>query len=34
VLDSFLDLSGDNENDLAYVKEYFTKFKGKRPENY
>ena len=34
VLDSFLDLSGDNENDLAYVKEYFTNFEGKCPENY
>jgi hypothetical protein len=34
VLDSFLDLSGDNENDLAYVKEYFTQFEGKCPENY
>lgn len=34
VLDSFLDRSGDYEQDLAYVRAYYTNFEGKRPENY
>ena len=34
VLDSFLDRSGDYEQDLAYVREYYTNFEGKHPENY
>ena len=33
-LDTFFDPSGDNELDLSYVKEYFTQFGAKRPENY
>jgi len=34
VLDSFLDRSGDYEQDIAYVRAYYTNFEGKRPENY
>ena len=34
VLDAFLDRSGDYEQDIAYVKAYYTNFEGKRPENY
>ena len=33
-LDTFFDPSGDNELDLSFVKDYFTKFGAKRPENY
>ena len=33
-LDTFFDPSGDNDLDLSYVKEYFTQFGAKRPENY
>ena len=34
VLDSFLDRSEDYEQDIAYVRAYYTNFEGKRPENY
>jgi len=34
LLDSFFEISGDYERDIAYVKEYYTKFQGKCPENY
>lgn len=34
VLDSFLDRSGDYEQDIAYVRAYYTNFEGKHPENY
>ena len=34
VLDSFLDRSGDYEQDIAYVRAYYTNFEGKRSENY
>jgi len=33
-LDTFFDPSGDNDLDLSYVREYFSHFEAKRPENY
>lgn len=33
-LDTFFDPSGDNDSDLSYVKEYFSQFQAKHPENY
>jgi len=33
-LDTFFDPSGDNDLDLSYVREYFSQFEAKRPENY
>ena len=34
LLDSFFEISGDYERDIAYVREYYKKFQGKCPENY
>jgi 1-acyl-sn-glycerol-3-phosphate acyltransferase len=34
LLDSFFEISGDYERDIAYVREYYTNFQGKYPENY
>ena len=33
-LDTFFDPTGDNELDLSFVKDYFTQFGAKIPENY
>jgi len=33
-LDTLFDPSGDNDLDLSYVREYFSQFEAKRPENY
>ena len=34
LLDSFFEISGDYERDIASVREYYTNFQGKCPENY
>ena len=34
LLDSFFEISGDYERDIAYVREYYATFQGKCPENY
>ena len=34
VLDKFYDPSGNNEQDLQWVRDYFTQYQAKHPENY
>jgi hypothetical protein len=34
VLDKFYDPSGNNEQDLQWVRDYFMQYQAKHPENY